>query len=114
HPSSATAGTTGRSGRGNAIMSDSGDEFRFLFATRKQPRPGLRRTEIRYDSPSDNGNRSSTDDGRRLPAMRDHRLVGQADDQQAALTVARRYQSRHAFWLNALVSSTARMFLRPD
>jgi hypothetical protein len=31
----------------------------------------LRRTEIRYDSPSDNGNRSSTDDGRRLPAMRD-------------------------------------------
>src|SRR5512140_1895874 len=36
-----------------------------------QPRPGLRRTEIRYDSPSDNGNPSSTDDGRRLPAMRD-------------------------------------------
>src|ERR1700687_5454673 len=37
-------------------------------------------------------------DGRRLPAMRDQRLVGQADDQQAGLTVASRYQSRHAFW----------------
>src|SRR4029077_16385086 len=37
-------------------------------------------------------------DGRRLPAMRDQRLVGQTDDQQAALTVASRYQSRHAFW----------------
>jgi pimeloyl-ACP methyl ester carboxylesterase len=80
----------------------------------KQPRPGLRRTEIRYDSPSDNGNRSSTDDGRRLRAMRDQRLVGQADDQQ------QRSRSRVAinrvtlFGLNALVSRTARMLLRPD
>jgi hypothetical protein len=33
HPSSATAGTTGGSGRATDIMSDSGDGFRFLFAT---------------------------------------------------------------------------------
>jgi pimeloyl-ACP methyl ester carboxylesterase len=37
----------------------------------KQPRPGMRKTEIRTVSSSDNGNRSSIDDGRRLPAMRD-------------------------------------------
>jgi len=50
-------------------------------------------------------------DGRHLPAMRDQRLVGQADDQRAALTVASRVT---LFGLNALVSRTARMFLRPD
>jgi pimeloyl-ACP methyl ester carboxylesterase len=80
----------------------------------KQPRPGLRRTEIRYDSLSDNGNRSSTDDGRRLPAMRDQRLVGQADDQQQRSRSGVAINRVTLFGLNALVSRTARMFLRPD
>jgi hypothetical protein len=57
-------------------MSDSGDGFRFLFAT------------ITADALLE----AITDDGPRLPAMRDQRLVGQADDQQAGLTVASRYQ----------------------
>jgi hypothetical protein len=60
----------------------------------KQPRPALRRTEIRYDSPSDD--RSSTDDGRRLPAMRDQRCSDK-------LTISKqRSRSRVALSLSTL------------